>query len=94
MGWQGRVAQLRAILDDARDVPLVVIGGDMNSGEIGRVAREAGYDWPTDTIPVGTRFGRLDHIFLRGFRTIGAGTTPIPPGVSDHRPVWARAVVR
>jgi endonuclease/exonuclease/phosphatase family metal-dependent hydrolase len=94
LGWDGRVAQMRAILDDAQDYPLVVIGGDMNSDEIGRIPRESGYEWPTDTIPKGNIFGRLDHVFLRGFRTIGAGTTPIPPGVSDHRPIWVRAVLK
>jgi endonuclease/exonuclease/phosphatase family metal-dependent hydrolase len=94
LGWEGRVAQMRAILDDARDYPLVVIGGDMNSDEIGRVAPESGYEWPTDTIPKGNTFGRLDHIFVKGFRAIGAGTTPIPPGVSDHRPIWVRAVLQ
>jgi len=94
LAWQGRVEQLSAILEDARDFPLVVIGGDMNSGEIGRVARAAGYDWPTDTIPAGTTFGRLDHVFLKGLTPFAAGTTPIPPGVSDHRPVWVHAVAR
>jgi endonuclease/exonuclease/phosphatase family metal-dependent hydrolase len=94
LGWEGRVAQMQAILDDAREHPLVVIGGDMNSSDIGRVARAAGYEWPTDTIPSGTTFGRLDHVMLRGFGAVGAGTTAIPPGVSDHRPVWVRAVVK
>jgi endonuclease/exonuclease/phosphatase family metal-dependent hydrolase len=94
LGWDGRVAQMQAILDDARDYPLVVIGGDMNSDEIGRVPRAAGYEWATDTIPKGNTFGRLDHIFTKGLRAIGAGTTPIPPGVSDHRPIWVRAVLK
>lgn len=94
LGWDGRVAQLQAILDDARAFPLAVIGGDMNSAEIGKLARDAGWEWPTDTIPKGNTFGRLDHIFLRGFRAMRAGTTPIAPGVSDHRPIWVRAVAR
>ena len=94
LGRDGRVAQLQAILDDARGFPLAVIGGDMNSADIGIVARGAGWEWPTDTIPKGNTFGRLDHIYLKGFRAVGAGTTTIAPGVSDHRPIWVRAVAR
>ena len=97
LGWEGRVEQIGAILDDAKDYPVVIVGGDMNSAEIGRVARERGYAWPTDTIPKGNPFGRLDHIFLKGLVTLdsaGAGTVPIPPGVSDHRPIWVRAAFR
>lgn len=45
--------------------PLVVVVGDMNSKDIGRIAREAGYVWPTDTIPTSNAFGRLDHFFVR-----------------------------
>ena len=94
LGWEGRVAQISAILQNASVFPLAIIGGDMNSEEIGRLVRERGYEWPTDTIPKGNTFGRLDHIFLKGLSTVdsaGAGTVPIPPGVSDHRPIWVRA---
>ena len=76
LGWQGRVAQLRGILDNASSYPLVVIGGDMNSKDIGRIARESGYTWPTDTIPKSSDFGRLDHFFVRGLTMLssaGAG---------------------
>jgi endonuclease/exonuclease/phosphatase family metal-dependent hydrolase len=51
LGWKGRAAQLQHIIDDASPFPLVIIGGDMNSQDVGRVARDAGYAWPTDTIP-------------------------------------------
>lgn len=97
LGWEGRVAQVAAIISDAATHPHVIIGGDMNSEEIGKVVRDSGYEWPTDTIPKGNTFGRLDHIFLRGLVPLdsaGAGTVPIAPGVSDHRPIWVRARLR
>ena len=95
VGAGGRRDQLRAIIADAAEYPLVVIGGDMNSGAVGRVARAAGYTWPTERVPRTTRFGRWDHIFLKGLtRPDGgtAGTVLNARGASDHRPVWATAV--
>lgn len=97
LGWDGRVEQVTAIVNDAARHPRVIIGGDMNSEEIGRVVRDSGYLWPTDTIPRGNTFGRLDHVFLRGLTPLdsaGAGTVPIAPGISDHRPIWVRARLR
>lgn len=94
LAWEGRVAQLSAILADAARFEHAIIGGDMNSAEIGRVARDSGFTWPTDTIPKSSTFGRLDHIYMKGLAPLGsasAGTVPIPPGVSDHRPIWVRA---
>jgi endonuclease/exonuclease/phosphatase (EEP) superfamily protein YafD len=86
------------ILDDAARYPRVVVGGDMNSHGVGRVARAAGYAWVTERGPRTTRFGRWDHIFLRGFAVpadpMAAGTVMDVRGSSDHRPVWATAVLR
>ena len=96
LGWKGRVAQLTAILDDASSYPLVVIGGDMNNKDIGRIAREHGYVWPTDTIPRSNSFGRLDHFFVRGLvmpGTMGVGTHRVPRTVSDHSPIWIRLLL-
>jgi endonuclease/exonuclease/phosphatase family metal-dependent hydrolase len=93
LGWRGRVEQLRAILADASAYPAVVIGGDMNSKDIGRIARESGYTWPTDTIPKSNDFGRLDHFFVRGLAMLSsatAGTYRVPRSVSDHSPIWIR----
>ena len=93
LGWKGRVAQLQGILDDAVPHPLVIIGGDMNSKDIGRVARDAGYTWPTDTIPKSNAFGRLDHFFVRGLvmsSAPGVGTYRVPRSISDHSPIWMR----
>jgi endonuclease/exonuclease/phosphatase family metal-dependent hydrolase len=95
IGSARRRDQLRAILADAADHPLVVIGGDLNDATTARVARDAGYAWPTEHGPRTTRFGRWDHIVLRGFAgwdSVASGTVVDARGVSDHRPVWAVAV--
>ena len=96
LGWKGRVMQLRGILDDASSYQFVVIGGDMNSKDIGRIARESGYMWPTDTIPKSNDFGRLDHFFVRGLTMVtsgGTGTHRLPRSISDHNPIWIRLVL-
>ena len=96
LGWEGRVAQLRFILDDAARYPRVLVGGDMNSADIGRIAREAGYLWPTDTIRKSNTYGRLDHFFVRGLSMAiptATGTHYVPPAISDHSPIWIRLAV-
>jgi endonuclease/exonuclease/phosphatase family metal-dependent hydrolase len=88
-----RAAQLQSILDDASAYPLVVIGGDMNSADVGRIARAAGYVWPTDTIPSSNAFGRYDHFFVRGLVLPGGasvGIHRVPRSISDHSPIWIR----
>jgi endonuclease/exonuclease/phosphatase family metal-dependent hydrolase len=95
LGWDGRVAQLQFILDDAAKYQRVILGGDMNSGDIGKVAREAGYLWPTDTIRKTNQGGHLDHFFLRGFVPLdsaGVGMYYVPPAISDHSPIWVRVL--
>ena len=97
LGWKGRVEQLRGMLNDASRYPVVVIGGDMNNKDIGRIAREAGYLWPTDTIPKSNSFGRLDHFFVRGLvmpAKIGVGTHRVLRSISDHSPIWIRLLRR
>lgn len=98
VGARGRRAQLRAILADAARHPRVILGGDLNDDAVGRVARDAGYAWPTARGPRTTRFGRWDHVFLRGLASPAAGAAGTvvreARGISDHVPVWARAVLR
>jgi endonuclease/exonuclease/phosphatase family metal-dependent hydrolase len=97
IGSGRRREQLRAILADAARHPFVVIGGDLNEANIGRVAEEAGYAWPTRDGPRTTRFGRWDHVFLKGLespRAGASGTVLGARGISDHRPVWAVALLR
>jgi endonuclease/exonuclease/phosphatase family metal-dependent hydrolase len=96
LGWEGRVAQLQRILDDASSHDLVVIGGDVNSKDIGQVARQAGYLWPTDTIPASNEFGRLDHFFVRGLELVsprGAGTQRVSRAISDHNAIWIQVTL-
>ena len=97
IGSGRREDQLRAILADAADHPLVVIGGDLNDASIGLVAQKAGYSWPTRDGPRTTRFGRWDHVFLKGLAspdTAASGTVVDARRVSDHRPVWAIGILR
>lgn len=84
-----RREQLRTIFADAKPYEHVLIGGDMNSHVIGKTAREAGYLWPTEKGPRTLRFGRWDHIFLRGLIPGETGTVLDVQGASDHRPIWA-----
>jgi endonuclease/exonuclease/phosphatase family metal-dependent hydrolase len=96
LGKAGREAQLQFILADAEPFTHVILGGDMNSSEIGEVARRAGYAWPTGRIPRSNNAGRLDHIFVKGIAPVGeqaAGTVASPPSISDHRPIWIRATL-
>ncbi|HUQ21033.1 MAG TPA: endonuclease/exonuclease/phosphatase family protein [Gemmatimonadaceae bacterium] len=91
LGSKGRAAQLQRILDDASTYPLVVIGGDMNSADVGRIAGDAGYTWPTETIPSSNAFGRFDHFFVRGLVMLSkssVGTQRVPRSISDHSPIW------
>lgn len=84
-----REAQLQTVVDDALAFPRVLIGGDLNSGSVGRRAREAGFDWPTEEGPPTSYGRRWDHIFLRGFSgTVRSGAVLDTGGASDHRPVW------
>jgi endonuclease/exonuclease/phosphatase family metal-dependent hydrolase len=92
LGKAGRMEQLGFIIRDAERFAHVVLGGDMNSSDIGEVALQAGYAWPTRAIPRSNAFGRLDHVFVRGLTPADAGTVTTPPNISDHRPIWATVV--
>lgn len=97
VGPGARRDQLRAVLADAASHPRVVVGGDLNDAGVGRVARDAGYAWPTEQGPRTMRLGRVDHVFFRGLAspdTAAAGTVVDTRGVSDHRPVWALGLLR
>jgi endonuclease/exonuclease/phosphatase family metal-dependent hydrolase len=92
-----RREQLRTILQDAQRYPRVVLGGDMNDPGVGRLAREYGYAWPTERGPRTAAIGRLDHIFVKGLSvpdSAAAGTVLDVRNASDHRPVWAIALLR
>lgn len=92
-----RRAQLQTILSDAEKYPRVVLGGDMNDPSVGDVALTHGYGWPTRNGPRTATVGRLDHIFLKGLFTpdsAAAGTVLNNRESSDHRPIWAVALLK
>ena len=95
IGAARRRGQLRAILADASPYRFVIIGGDLNDSRVGLVASESGYQWPTRHGPRTNRFGRWDHIFLKGLRSPEkeSSGTSTKRRVSDHYPVWTTAVI-
>ncbi|HEY0996914.1 MAG TPA: endonuclease/exonuclease/phosphatase family protein [Gemmatimonadaceae bacterium] len=88
VGQRQRRAQLEAIVRDASPYELVIIGGDLNSGDVGDVATARGYRWPTRSGPRTTTFGRWDHLFVKGLLPLAAGTVRDNRRASDHVPVW------
>ncbi|MDF1506016.1 endonuclease/exonuclease/phosphatase family protein [Roseisolibacter sp. H3M3-2] len=93
VGDGARRAQLRAVLADAAALALAVVGGDFNDGGVAAAGVAAGFAWATRAGPRTTRFGRWDHVLVKGLRVAAAGTGPDARGVSDHRPVWAVALL-
>lgn len=87
-----RKDQARAVLEDARRGPhLVIVGGDLNSHDVGDVFSENGFAWPTNHQGRTAKTGDLDHIFLRGLSLVDSTSTGMirdNEGASDHRPVW------
>ena len=97
LALRDRMDQMRTVLRDARKHPHVVIGGDLNSGRMARMAAERGYAWPTRDGPRTVLFGRWDHIMFKGLAlpdSDASGTVEDNRGASDHLPVWAVGVVR
>ena len=97
IGPGARREQLETILADAARYTYAIIGGDINDGRLGSIVDEHGFTWPTQRGPKTMPFGRLDHIFLKNLPipdSAGAGTVVDVRGASDHRPVWARAIIR
>lgn len=94
IGPAARRRQFQTIIDDAARHRHVIIGGDMNSSVVGKIAAEAGYIWPTRSGPWTTRFGRWDHVYLRGLTVPDSGsngTVRNARGSSDHVPIWVLA---
>jgi endonuclease/exonuclease/phosphatase family metal-dependent hydrolase len=91
-GGGARRNQLRAILADAARYHRVIIGGDMNDANVGKIARNMGYAWPTERGPPTSLLGRIDHIFFKGLLvpdSAASGAVLTAGHVSDHVPVWA-----
>jgi len=95
-GPQARREQLAAVLADAEAYPLVVLGGDFNSGSVPRIALSRGFDWPTYRLGRTRAFWDMDHVLLKGLGVPLESATGIVRdvhGASDHKPVWVRVVL-
>jgi endonuclease/exonuclease/phosphatase family metal-dependent hydrolase len=91
--FKHRKDQARAVVKDAKRVPdRVIVGGDLNSHDVGEVFTEGGFAWPTREVGRTAVNGKLDHIFLRGLGLMDSSSVGVVhdnKGASDHRPVWA-----
>ena len=95
VGPGSRRDQLAAIIRDAERFDAVIIGGDMNSGTVGRSAVANGYSWPTPDLRTAKLGQRYDHFFLRGLNLAApdrVGMVKGNRGSSDHRPIWVEVV--
>jgi endonuclease/exonuclease/phosphatase family metal-dependent hydrolase len=90
-----RRAQMSAVLADADSFPVVVMGGDFNSGSVPGLALERGFTWPTRGLGHTESLWSMDHILLKGIAIAGrsVGVVQENGGASDHKPVWARIVL-
>ena len=91
-----RRAQLAAVLADADSFPIVVMGGDFNSGTVPEMALERGFTWPTRGLGHTESMWSMDHILLKGIALTSRAATGLVlenGGASDHKPVWARVVL-
>lgn len=92
VSFNHRKDQARAILRDAERGPRdVIIGGDLNSHDVGDVFVENGFTWPTRDVEHTAINGALDHFFLRGVSlrdSSSVGVVSDNLGASDHKPVW------
>jgi endonuclease/exonuclease/phosphatase family metal-dependent hydrolase len=89
--------QALAVLTDAADWRgPVVIAGDFNSEGIGLLLARRGYVWLTRRVGPTVALFSWDHVFVRGLapaRPRSAGVVRDVRGASDHRPVWAVALI-
>lgn len=95
-GPRRKHAQAEAVLADAAAYPRVIIAGDLNGRGIGRLFAARGYAWPTRDEPATVHRWSWDHVFLRGLAPPArdaSGVVRENRRASDHRPVWAVAVL-
>jgi endonuclease/exonuclease/phosphatase family metal-dependent hydrolase len=96
-GPHARREQFAAVLADADAYPSVVVAGDFNSGTVPEVALTHGFSWPTQHLGHTSWLWDMDHVLLKGVALAGDSATGVihdARGASDHRPVWARIVLR
>ena len=89
--------QALAVLADAAGFRGPVgIAGDFNSEGIGLLLARQGYVWLTRRVGPTVAWFSWDHVFVRGLAPAtpcGAGVVRDVRGASDHRPVWAVALI-
>jgi len=91
-GPGARREQLAAVLADAERYPVVVLGGDFNSGSVPEIALARGFAWPTSHLGRTRAFWDMDHVLVKGLAVAGSpavGLVEKVGGASDHKPVWA-----
>jgi endonuclease/exonuclease/phosphatase family metal-dependent hydrolase len=79
------------LADAAAAAEPVVIAGDFNSRELGRLFVGQGYCWPTRDVGPTVDRHSVDHVFARGLcagPAAPAGVARDVADASDHRPVW------
>jgi endonuclease/exonuclease/phosphatase family metal-dependent hydrolase/protein tyrosine phosphatase (PTP) superfamily phosphohydrolase (DUF442 family) len=90
---KGRREQMRAIVDDAADLPgRVIVAGDLNSHGLGGYFANTGFEWASRRVGSTEGWFDVDQVFLRGFRLVAPesiGVVRDNRGASDHRPLWA-----
>jgi endonuclease/exonuclease/phosphatase family metal-dependent hydrolase len=89
--------QAMALLNDAATWRgPVVIAGDFNSEGVGLLLVRKGYVWLTKRVGPTVAWFSWDHVFVRGLapsKPRSAGVVREVHGASDHRPVWAVALI-
>lgn len=92
VAFNNRKDQARVVADDADKIPgAVLVGGDLNSHDVGEVFEDRHYLWPTRQLPHTAKNGTIDHFFLRGLSlwdSASVGLVKDNQGASDHKPVW------
>jgi endonuclease/exonuclease/phosphatase family metal-dependent hydrolase len=94
--------QVRMILADAAaSADPVLVVGDFNTREVGRLFEDQGFRWISKAVGTTTRRAGMsfsfDHIFAKGLpltASFEAAAVPDNRGASDHRPVWAVVTLR
>lgn len=86
-----RQRQAAAVIKDAERYSRVIVAGDFNSREVGKVFEWYGFRWVTKDLGSTISFFAWDHVFVRGLEPVRrrAGIVRDNGGASDHLPVWA-----
>jgi len=88
VGPRSQREQAETVLAAVRGWTRVIVAGDFNRPDLGRIFEADGFSWATRGLgPTFYALG-LDHIVARGFVAVARGRIQ-GKGISDHRAVWA-----